>query len=172
MEKSKYKKRLTVIIIGIVIIGIAFYLMAKGEVDKDALTQLSLLEHHIDDIKEYETYSIMEVDGVRYYNKDGARNAKSRIAERLVNFDICVELIDDYYSKSAKNAVDKEVANITNYAYRTWDNYRKCLVSNYYVDSDMSKEERAEKIVERYTDGKVDWLLLRSKGGRAWRIRK
>lgn len=64
MEKSKYKKRIMIIIIGITVIGIAFYFMAKSEVDKDALTQLSLLEHHIDDIKEYETYSIMEVDGV------------------------------------------------------------------------------------------------------------
>lgn len=145
-----------IIIIGIAIISIVFYLMAKSEVDKDALTQLSLLEHHIGDIKEYEAYSIMEVDGVRYYNKDGARNARSRIAERLTNFDICVELIDDYYSKSAKNAIDKEVTNMTNYGYRTWDDYRKRLVSDYYVDSDMSKEERAEKIVERYTDGKVN----------------
>lgn len=156
MEKSKYKKRIMIIIIGITVIGIAFYFMAKSEVDKDALTQLSLLEHHIDDIKEYETYSIMEVDGIRYYNKDGARNAKSRIAERLVNLDICIELIDDYYSKSAKNAIDQEVSNMTNYAYRTWGDYRKCLDSNYYIDSDMTKEEKAEKIIERYTEGKVD----------------
>lgn len=147
------KVLILVIFLAIVIIGI--FIGIQRQHDKYALINLNLLFSHTKDISEYKTYAVMEVNGKCYYHDVGANTAISKISQRLSNLDICVEYIDEHYSES-KKAIDDKIEEETNYGCRTWKEYRERLSSNYFIDENISNEERAEKIVSRYVDLKVD----------------
>lgn len=155
-ETPKAKKSSKIgLIIGIValifIIIIAIFVIKQKKQDKYALMNLDLLVSHTEDIQEYRAYAVMEVDGKYYYHDVGASQAVAKISQRLSNLDICVEYIDEHYSET-KDAVDREIEMITSYSCRTWEEYRERLNTNFYIDTDMTNNERAEEIVSGYTN--------------------
>lgn len=159
-EKSDKSKKLAVkgiiILIAIIlIVSIAIFVGIQKKQDKRALMNLNLLFSHTEDISEYRTYAVMEIDGEYYYHEIGANSAISKISDRLSNLDICVAYIDEHYSES-RNAIDNKIKEETNYSCITWEEYRKSLESNYYIDEDISNRERAKQIVSKYVDSKVD----------------
>ena len=158
-EKSQMSSKTKNIIIGISIVLvaiIAFLIVQQKQKDEQALTNLKLLFYHVEDINEYKEYSVMQLDdGTYIYHDTGADNAVSKISQRLKNLDICVEYIDGHYSESSK-AIDDMIGNQTNYGWRSWEDYRKILESNYFIDDNITERERAEKIIDRYVDIMVD----------------
>lgn len=148
-KKSSMNKSLILVVIFIVVI-IGVFVGIQKQRDKDALTNLNLLFSHIEDISEYKMYVFTEVDGKYYYNDDGADFAIDEISQRISNLDICVKYIDEHYSKS-KNAIDDKIEE-TNYGCKTWEEYREYLNSNYFLDEDISNQERAVKILIEYVE--------------------
>lgn len=154
LKKSPINKMIFGIAVIIVVVIVLFVGIQKQR-DKTALANLNLLFAHCEDINEYKTYSVMEIDGIYYYHDTGASNAISRIAQRLENVDICIEYIDEHYTES-RNAIDDRIEEETNYGCRTWEEYRERLNSNYFIDEDISNNEKAEKIVDRYVNRMVE----------------
>lgn len=153
IKNKKTKTGLIIAIIIVVILAVIF--IVKKQQDEQALINLSLLSSHIEDIQEYKSYAITEIDGKYYSHETGISSAISKISKRLSNLDSCVEYIDENYSKS-KNVIDKEVWRMSKYSQETWEEYRYYLNRRYYIDSDLSNRERAEKIVTEYVEQKVN----------------
>lgn len=142
-------------IVAIIVAVIILFVGIQKRQDKTALANLNLLFAHCKDIDEYKTYSVMEIDGIYYYHDTGASNAISKISQRLENVNICIEYIDEHYTES-RNAIDDKIEEETNYGCRTWEEYRKRLNSNYFIYEDISNDEKAEKIVDRYVKRMVE----------------
>lgn len=119
--------------------------------DKNVLANLYLLFSHTEDISEYKTYAVMEVDGTYYFHDAGADTAIGKISQRLSNVDFCVNYIEEHYSKS-RNTINNKIEEETKYGCRTWEEYKERLNSNYFLNEDISNYEKAEKIVMRYVD--------------------
>lgn len=154
--KKPSKTGLIIGIIALIFIVIITILVVKQKKqDEYALINLDLLVSHTEDIQEYREYAVMEIDGKYYYHDAGASQAVNKISQRLSNLDICVDYLDEHYSDS-KSAIDEEIEKITSYSCRTWEEYRERLNTNYYIDSDMTNNERAEEIVSRYANRKLD----------------
>ena len=154
-QQTSLKKKIIILTIDTVVIITAIFVGVQKQRDKNALMNLNLLFSHTEDISEYKTYAVMEVDGIYYYHDAGADTAISKISQRLSNVDICVNYIEEHYSES-RNAIDNKIEEETDYGCRTWEEYRERLNSNYFLDEDISNHEKAEKIVMRYVDRMVD----------------
>lgn len=156
VPKNNSKTGVIIAIVAIILIAIiSVFVIKQKKQDEYALMNLDLLVSHTEDIQEYRAYAVMEIDGKYYYHDAGASQAVAKISQRLSNLDICIEYIDEHYSES-KSAIDEEIEKITSYSCRTWDEYRERLNTNYYIDADMTNNERAEEIVSRYADRMVD----------------
>ena len=150
-QQVSLKKKLIILSIVIVAIIITTFVGAQKQRDKNVLANLYLLFSHTEDISEYKTYAVMEVDGTYYLHDAGIDTAISKISQRLSNVDVCVNYIEEHYSES-RNAINKKIEEETNYGCRTWEEYKEHLDSNYFLDEDISNHEKAEKIVMRYVE--------------------
>lgn len=157
MAQMPSKTKKIIIVISLVLAAIIIFLIIQQKLkDNQALTYLSLLFSHAEEIDEYKEYSVHQRDdGTYFYFEDGANTALSRISQRLTNLDISVRYIDEHYSESSK-AINDMIKDKTNYSCRTWEDYRERLESNYFIDDNITEEVRAEKIIDRYVNIMVD----------------
>lgn len=154
-QQTSLKKKIIILIFAIVVIITAIFVGVQKQRDKNALMNLYLLFSHIEDISEYKTYAVMEVDGTYYFHDAGADTAIGKISQRLSDIDTCFNYIEEHYSES-RNAINNKIEEETNYGCRTWEEYKERLNLNYFLDEDISNNEKAEKIVMKYVDLKVN----------------
>ena len=137
----------TIIAIVLVVVVAAFVIRQKNFNDY-ARTYVESIYNCNDLISEYEDYSVMKMnDGKYIYYEPGAQTAISKISTALSSIDIACEYIDHNYSKS-RNVIDKMIHKKS--GFDTWEEYRTRISNRYFIDSNLTLDERAKKIVDEY----------------------
>lgn len=155
-QKKSLKRVLMITMVVIIFLSvIAIFAMKQKKQEEYTLMNLELLDSYTENIQEYKTCSVMQIDGKYYYYSEGAEQATEKIAQRLSDLDICVEYLDKHYSES-KTAINKKVEQLTTCSCKTWEEYREYLNTEYYIDEGMNDMERAEKIVSEYMGKTID----------------
>ncbi len=153
LKSNKLFKNAIICFSVIIIIIINILTCIRIKHDDEARMYIENLISIDNDISEYISYAIAKTDNGNCYNEKG-KNSAVREMSRTVSLvsDYYIEEVDKYYPKS-KTTINKIIKKET--IYDTWEDYRQYLYLAYYIDEDLTDQERIEKMIQYYVDHHV-----------------
>ena len=107
------------------------------------------------DISDCLGWTVIETNDGYIVHDVGMRSAASKIRTYAGVIHLNVGDVDKWYPDVKAEIKDKIVKRETDGIYRTWEEYRRCLVGEYHLNEDLTDTERADKIIEDYVEMKT-----------------